>query len=205
MRSNWWIVVVIVGILLLGGLRVSGTAGSRKTTTTKKSQPVAVEKAPENVVVIGYGATANAARARALEQAQEKIVELLALRYGETGWRPSGDLLDPETLVQFNAIEEEGKVVEVILDRDKYLEARYKVQLTPAYLNKVEQQAKQDRVVDRHLLLARVLGGVVAVLLVVVAYLRLEEATHGYYTKMLRLAAFIVLALAGAGLWLTWP
>ena len=46
------------------------------------------------------------------------------------------------------------------------------------------------------LLLARVLGGALAVLLVVAGYLRLEEATRGYYTKLLRLAAFV---RAGAG------
>jgi hypothetical protein len=201
MRSNWWIVVV-VGILVLGCLRVSvGKASSRKPT--KRAAPQVVEKPPEEVVVTGYGATDIAARARALELAQEKVEELLAIRYGELGWRPSGDLLDPETLEQFKVIEEEGKLTPVVLDGDKGMSARYKVRLTPTYLKKVEKEARQDRVGDRHLVLARPLGGALAVLLVVVGYLRLEEATRGYYTKMLRLAAFVVLAIAGAGLWMT--
>ena len=34
-------------------------------------------------------------------------------------------------------------------------------------------------------------------------YLRLEEATHGYYTRLLRLAAVGVVVLAGVGLWLS--
>jgi hypothetical protein len=54
--------------------------------------------------------------------------------------------------------------------------------------------------VSRHLLLARVLGGVVCLLIVVGAYLRLEEATKGYYTRLLRLTAIGILIGVGAAL-----
>ena len=67
----------------------------------------------------------------------------------------------------------------------------------------MQRHAQQDRVLDRHLLLARVLGGAVAVLLVLAGYLRLEDATRGYYTRLLRLAAIALVALAGVGVWLT--
>ena len=41
-----------------------------------------------------------------------------------------------------------------------------------------------------------------ALLLVCGGYLRLEEATRGYYTRLLRLAAFCTLVGVGVGLWL---
>lgn len=203
MRSNWWIVVV-VGILALACVRISvGKASNRKMP--KRVVPEVVEKPPEEVLVVGYGTTDTAARARALELAQEKVEELLAVRYGELGWRPTVDLLDPETLEQYRVIEEDGKLTPIALDGEvaKGMAARYKVKLTPSYLKRVEKEAREDRVVDRHFILARILGAMMAVLLVVVGYLRLEEATRGYYTKLLRLGAFIVLALAGVGLWMT--
>ena len=45
------------------------------------------------------------------------------------------------------------------------------------------------------------LGGVVCLLLVVGGYLRLEEATKGYYTRLLRLTAIAVLIGVGVGLY----
>jgi len=39
-------------------------------------------------------------------------------------------------------------------------------------------------------------------LLAVAGYLRLEDATKGYYTRLLRLAAVAFVALVGAGLWM---
>jgi hypothetical protein len=55
---------------------------------------------------------------------------------------------------------------------------------------------------DRQLLLARLLAAAVAVLLVITGYLRLEHATRGYYTTLLRLAAVGIVAVVSAGLWL---
>jgi hypothetical protein len=58
-------------------------------------------------------------------------------------------------------------------------------------------------VAARQPILLRLLGAAVALLLVVTGYLRLEHATRGYSTKLLRLAAFVALAVAAAALWLT--
>ena len=49
---------------------------------------------------------------------------------------------------------------------------------------------------------ARVLAGLVALCLVVVGYLRLEDLTRGYYTALLRLGAGVALLLTVAGLFL---
>jgi hypothetical protein len=66
----------------------------------------------------------------------------------------------------------------------------------------MQRLARQGRMESRHLILARILGGLVAMLLVLGGYLRLEEATRGYYTSLLRLSAVGVLTAVGAGLWL---
>jgi hypothetical protein len=63
-------------------------------------------------------------------------------------------------------------------------------------------QVRQLRALDRQTLLAKILGGFVALLAVVSVYLRIEDATKGYYTTLLRLAAGAFVALVAAGLFL---
>jgi hypothetical protein len=64
------------------------------------------------------------------------------------------------------------------------------------------QKAREKRMTERQGLFARVMAGVLALLVVCGGYLRLEEATRGYYTLLLRAAALAVLVAVGAGLWL---
>jgi hypothetical protein len=61
---------------------------------------------------------------------------------------------------------------------------------------------REDRATHRQGVLVRVLAGLVAVLAAVALYFRLEDATKGYYTTLLRLAAVAFIALVGAGIWL---
>jgi hypothetical protein len=65
-----------------------------------------------------------------------------------------------------------------------------------------QYQAKQreSRATHRQGVLARVLAGLVAVLAAVALYFRLEDATKGYYTTLLRVAAVTFIALIVAGL-----
>jgi len=81
---------------------------------------------------------------------------------------------------------------------------RYEVVLTEKYVAEMEPVVRQQRMQERQLVLFRGLAGLVAILLVTAAYLRLEEMTKGYATKLLRLGGAVVLALVAAGLWLTW-
>src|SRR5262249_9455138 len=155
-------------------------------------------------VVDGYGATADAARARARENARERVAELLRKEAGDPGWDPPAEMLDPDRLAPYNVMTEVGKPEPSgQVDGEKALVARYKVQLPDDYLRDVQKAARQERVLDRHLLLARLLGGALAVLLAAAGYLRLEEMTRGYATQLLRLAALAFLALAGLAIWLT--
>jgi hypothetical protein len=61
---------------------------------------------------------------------------------------------------------------------------------------------RDGRATHRQGVLVRVLVALVAVLAAVALYFRLEDATKGYYTTLLRLAAVTFIALVGAGIWL---
>jgi hypothetical protein len=210
MRSTWCLAILAAAVVLAGGLRLSECGASGKRSSGKK----AARQAPPRPVMLaedvvdGYGDTAAKARAQALKHARDRIVEMLSQEIGEPSWQPPDELLDPKKLQSgppqgWGVIEEVGKPEPTEIDGDKALVARYKVQLTSSYLQAVQTHARQERVGERHWFLVRILGGVLAVLLVTTGYLRLEEMTRGYYTRLLRLAAFAVLALAGLALLVT--
>jgi hypothetical protein len=57
-----------------------------------------------------------------------------------------------------------------------------------------------DRAHVRQMVLVRLLAGIVAILIAVASYLRLEDATKGYYTTLLRVVAVAFVAAVVAGL-----
>jgi hypothetical protein len=66
-----------------------------------------------------------------------------------------------------------------------------------------QESLRQHRAAQRQKILAVVVAGLVALLLVVAGYLRMEDATKGYCTRLLRTAVVAFVALAGAaGIWL---
>ncbi len=203
-RSTWFVALLTAGLVLVLGVQLSAGA-NRKPRKSRSSAPVTVKPAGPEEVVDGYGSTERSARARALENAQQRVAEMLRDKAGDPNWKPPADLLDPEVLERYGVIAEmDSKPKESVgVDGDRALVARYKVQLTDDYLRAVQKEARQERVGQRHVLLFRVLGGVLAVLLVAAGYLRLEEMTRGYATHLLRLGAFAVLAVVGVALWLT--
>jgi hypothetical protein len=62
-----------------------------------------------------------------------------------------------------------------------------------------ERQAQRD---NNQIFLARVLATIVAICAAISGYLRLDEATKGYYTNLLRLGSLAVVSAVGAGVWL---
>jgi hypothetical protein len=73
-------------------------------------------------------------------------------------------------------------------------------------LRKAEQERREalrpEVVKQRQLWLGKILLGFVALLTGITGYIRLEDATKGYYTAWLRLGLVGVLCAVGAGLWL---
>jgi len=155
-------------------------------------------------VVEGFGKNAAAAREQAAHHAREQVDRLLVDRYGQDGWLPPKHLLEPELLERLGVITLDG---EPKSDPRPALEqafvARYRVGLTPDYLQEIQKAVRGERMQDRHAVLLRVLAGAVVLLLVTTGYLRLEEMTRGYATALLRGAAAAIVLLAGVGLWLT--
>jgi hypothetical protein len=140
----------------------------------------------------GYGSTVKDAEASVLEQAQDWLNE-----HVDVGWKPSADYLRQKGLVHF------GEPAEETLEHAGHVYVvKGQLEVNSTQAEEMRQVARGQRMVQRHLVFARILGGLVCLFVVAGGYLRLEEATRGYYTTLLRLAALTVLALVGVGLWL---
>jgi hypothetical protein len=203
MCSKWWLILLAVVILGVN-VRNSTTEASGRARTPKKQPPAKPRTVdPDENIVDGFGTTATAAKERAMVHAQERVERMLQERYRETSWKPPEELLATDFLTQHRVVQPLGEPKPAPgLGDEKALVARYKVELTRDYLQAVQRVAREQRVQERHLILARVLGGLVVLLLVVAGYLRLEDMTRGYATTMLRVAAFSLVAIAGGALWL---
>ena len=167
--------------------------GPQANARTVSTEPVFVRE------VDGFGETDDDARARALENACDRVADFLAVEYGETTFKPS-----PRDLQRLNIvpITKEVEVSVIVLENlGPTQKATLLVNLLPEDVKKLREQARQQRVQERQHGLGIILSGVIALLLVAVGYLRLEEATKGYYTGLLRLSALGTLLLTGLFIW----
>jgi hypothetical protein len=154
--------------------------------------------------VQGIGRSAAAARAVALEKAQDAVLAQLRKRLGED-WQPISGQLDPEYLQRLGVIRPEGEPTR-LQDPEASKEdwvATFQVEVTDRLLKQVNQEERKQRMMARYGLAGRVLAGLVVLLLVTTGYLRLELLTAGYYTRLLRVGAVALVALAVIGLWLS--
>jgi hypothetical protein len=67
-----------------------------------------------------------------------------------------------------------------------------------ADVDQAREQAQENVIFWRHLVVGRILAALVALFLIVSGYLRLEELTRGYYTTLLRVGAGAVMLLIAA-------
>jgi len=199
MRS-FWVGLVVAAVLLTGLSALRSQAGNRKVPADVKTP---VEALPDRMggIFTGYGVDAAKAVEQAQAQAQERVRAILAEELG-TGFRPLG-ILEPGHLKRMGVIHDVGEPVSLTLKDGDWFVAKIHVTVTRPYLQEAARYARQQHTSDRHLIAARVLAGLVALLLVVTGYLRLEDLTRGYATTMLRAAAVGVLLVVGLGLWVT--
>ena len=200
-RSLAWLPLLALALFAGSFLGSLCAAGPRQKPAPARPAPRPADE--DERVVIGYGRTDRAAREVALVKAQARVEEDLRQLYARTGWRPVAAQLEPEHLTRLGVVREVGTSVDRNQEGQR-IKVSLRVELTPQYLHEVRQAARQEVVLVRLLLLARVLGGLVILLVVMAGYLRLEEATRGYYTGLLRGAAVVVVLLAGVALWLSW-
>jgi hypothetical protein len=183
--------LVQVGVIVLAfAAWVSQVAAADRTA----GRPVAAPTAPDNPgwEVAGRGETAADAKKMALQRATEEVTAWL-LQHGETLWTPG-----PGYLEEKNIVRQLGEPKR--LEEDAYL-VNLRVELQPGNVEAIRQVNRDLRMAGRQRLAAFGLGGFVVVLLVVTGFLRLEEATKGYHTTLLRLAALGILTGAGVLLW----
>jgi hypothetical protein len=143
----------------------------------------------------GYGKTANDAEQVALGKARTEVVGYLREHYPALHWTPSPDFLSQHRMIRLEGSAEEktiqGEVVQV---------AHARAEITSQSLREIREFARVELKQQRQVLTAKGLGAVVALLVVFAAYLRLEDLTRGYYTRLLRLTALALLVLVGASL-----
>lgn len=185
MRLAHWLRLIVLCIL------AGNVAAPRAAAQTRlPSKPVLSEEFK------AYGLTVKDAEASALEQACDWLADPARL-----GWAPTPEYLREKNMVRVTerskkpfkvaqGFAEDGEMQEVTVRLDVYAEQARDIQ----------KQARQERMAARHHLLAYVLAGLVGLLMVVGGYLRLEEATKGYCTRMLRIAAVAIVALIVLGL-----
>jgi hypothetical protein len=177
-------------------------AGAFRTSFSRAEAP---RPAPKGATAIHFsqevtadGLTAEDARQLAYEDAHEKVLAHLAEHHPKLGWTPSR-----EDLTRIGVISPKGEQAGEDPDtKKKFYEVKLQVEIKTEHLQEIAKMARHQRMHDRQVLLAKILGGLVALLVVAAGYLRLEDLTRGYYTTLLRLAAFGTVAAVGAGLWL---
>jgi hypothetical protein len=168
--------------------------GDGRAKKERPAQPVADNPIP---IVIGVGATHEEAENDALKRARDELSRYLASEYGETSWKPSVAFLRESGAARL--VGEPEKVS--IPGEGENERVKMEVLLTPEVIHQIQELAREQRMGQRQWVAARGLAAILALLLVVFGYLKLEDVTKGYYSMLLRLTALTVLALTGLFLW----
>jgi hypothetical protein len=135
----------------------------------------------------GYGTTELAARKSALERACAWLKDDRGL-----GWAPNPEYLIDHKMVRF------GEAADMKSDDPMLKDMKVvtmQLEISTEQARDIHKQAQQQRMKERQRQSLLVLIGIVGLLGVVGAYLRLEDATKGYYTRLLRIAAISALVL----------
>jgi hypothetical protein len=141
----------------------------------------------------GYDDTDEGAEQAALRDVQEWVAKDLRL-----GWAPPAEYLRAKGMVRVG----EPTTAENLKDLSRTVKrVHVTLLITRPQLEEMQDRGRQEVRQHRQAVLFRVLAGLVVLLLVLGGYLRLEEATRGYYTGLLRITAASLLLLVAAGLW----
>jgi hypothetical protein len=183
MRIPGWLHLLTL-CLLAGGFQAS--------CSLAQAGPKPVE--PKKFVIkeefTGYGETVTQAQTDAMARGCQWLEEHSGL-----SWSPDTVYLRQHNMVHFDEPTDEkfehAGTMKVV---------KMQLQITAEQARDMQKQAQQERMKSRQGLSLLVLVGLVGLVGIVGGYLWLEEATKGYYTRMLRLAAIGILILIGLGL-----
>ncbi len=203
MRPTTFVFLAIVCILIASVRGVSSGSSGRKANSKSLSVKVnnkGKETSSSSVEISfwtkpSYGRSEEIARQLALEAAQRELTGQLAKKIPSLRWTPSIEYIDErvkEVLPTEDKVEVDGRQMQGVslleLSGDDYLEIEH-----------LDQHMRRDQ---RQLFLGRIVATIVTICAAVAGYLRLDEATKGYYTNLLRLGSLAVIGTVGAGVWL---
>jgi hypothetical protein len=196
MRISTWLRLVVVCLLGIGIQASCSQVSAQPKPPRRESKKPLVQQEFQ-----GIGLTQRLAEADAVERACDWIGN-----QPDFGWQPSPDYLHEKGMIHLvgepsekefeiakdvgNNIAKDGKMTVVTMQ----------LEITADQKRDMQKQAQHLRMKERHKHSLFGLLGAVALLSVVGGYLRLEEATKGYYTRLLRIAAVGVLVVIVAGL-----
>jgi hypothetical protein len=184
MRISTWLPLAAL-CLIAGSLSASLSPLRARTPASEPPRTLIHEE------FTGYGKTVKEAENDALHEGCKWIDEHSGL-----GWSPDPHYLHLHNMVRFGKAEEQ----EFELPMGTMKVVKMQLDITTAQAREIQKHSQQQRMKDRQKISLLVFLGVVCLLGVVGGYLRLEEATKGYYTRLLRIAAISVLLLVAAGL-----
>jgi len=182
MRTSACLRLFVLG-LLVGGVPASsvGLAGPNPTEPKK----FIINKDFE-----GYGETVTQAQTDALARGCQWLEEDSGL-----GWSPDTVYLRQHNMVRF------GEPTDKQFEHAGTMKVvKMQLEITADQARDMQNQARQQRMKSRQGLSLLVLIGLAGLIGVVGGYLWLEEATKGYYTRLLRLTAIGVLVVIALGL-----
>jgi hypothetical protein len=177
--------------LLSGGIQATCSQASAQP------KPPKAEKIRIQEKFTGYGLTPKEAEADALGRACDWLAT-----HTDFGWTPPAEYLREKGMVTSDGepdVKEFDLPKEIAKDGNLYV-VSMQLTIKENQVPDIQKQAQHLRMKERQKHSLFGLLGAVALLSVVGGYLRLEEATKGYYTRLLRIAAVGVLVVIVAGL-----
>ncbi|HEV3238508.1 MAG TPA: hypothetical protein VGZ25_16095 [Gemmataceae bacterium] len=150
---------------------------------------------------LNYGPTVEDAKQLAIDEGQRTLEA--KLRRCNLKWTPSLDFVEQhisgDPKIDPNRIEIPGKAGD---PGTSMIGASFLIEVSDSDYQEILNADRQVRRDNNQIFLARILAMLVTICAAISGYLRLDDATKGYYTNMLRLGSLALVAVVGGGLWL---
>jgi hypothetical protein len=186
---------LFIGWIALGFLAQPSLAGDKKGKNGKKPQSPRPEWVSE--VIRGEDDSPDVAESLAFINAR-KALEQYLLTQRPLVKTPDDDYIRDHLLIEQPKLSADPNEIK----SDKKYAVTLKVGVDADKFAAIFNHQRDERSRDRMMGLGRMLAIVVAFLATVSGYLRVEEATKGYYTTWLRVGAIGFVGAVGAGMWL---